>query len=95
MQGIQILVDDLGGFGGLTSSILPDLKDVTGLATVSLFALRRTSEGPSVLPDQVCLHDICLAAMLQSALIDAISFLEEIAAAATTTLRWKTISYDA
>ena len=54
MQGIQILVDDLGGFGGLTWQILPELKDVAGLSTVSLFALRNGSLGPPRSTDQVC-----------------------------------------
>ncbi|KAK9862477.1 hypothetical protein WJX84_010017 [Apatococcus fuscideae] len=46
-QGLQMLVDDMSGFGGLAANILPDLKDAIGIQTVLTFALRATRDAPA------------------------------------------------
>ncbi|KAK9865042.1 hypothetical protein WJX84_009266 [Apatococcus fuscideae] len=46
-QGLQLLVEDLGGFGGLVADILSELRDSTATDTVLLFALRGSSHGPA------------------------------------------------
>lgn len=58
MQGLQIFVDDLSGFGGLAAEILPDLKDAIGIDTVLMFALRATRAAParSVQQVRLCLR---------------------------------------
>ena len=55
LQGIQVFVDDMSGFGGIASSMLPDLKDDIGIETVLMFALRASRDAPAQYVQQVWL----------------------------------------